>query len=397
MTTNDASTFENLIVTIKDFYPPKMPPSGEAIQSTNLAAFNQKIKKPNPQVFSQFLGIDNILQQNRSDGEKLDEIMHKLNETGALTKVNVFNISTSTMKIRRKTTPMPLSTLRSKNVTYIRPYEQNDHQKDSKELKVQFVLDCDLKDSMNSESNVRKPVYQQSQATQYISPVPVVKKHPIQYPNFDAVFNQRFPIKNSNQLFYYQPTRVPNTVPKKPTKKIVNKVTTEKTRVKNVYVDPPAVAAISNAFENVYNYFEEALTTNVVQKKPREKKRAVKQKKIRATGQGRIPIRKRSTVSDRIAATTNKPEYRYTKSQTTGANQKLTTQIHVTSEYLGKEPEIAEKPTDSESDESDSVDYGSEEEYDDEREDEDEDDYDDGGEDDDGDYDFAFPFGGVNN
>lgn len=345
--------------------------------------FNQRKQMFVPQIINNFSGIDQILKQNRSDDEKFNEIYDKLNKTGALTRVNVFNDSTeSSMKMQPKSTSVPTSTtMHPRNVTYVHTYEnKNDHQKDSKELKVQFVLDCDLKDSMNSDMNVRQPDQSHSQTTKYISPIPVINKQPLKYPQFDGIFNQRIPTKLPNRQYYYQTTPFSYAQSKKPSKKFVirpTKPTTSKEKIKKVYVDPPAVAAISNAFENVYNYFEDALTTNVVQKVPREKKRAVKRKMVRVNGQGRIPIRKRSTVNDRIAATTSTiPEYRYTKSHTNEANQKLTTQIHVTSEYLGKEPEKFKKPDESEeisesegydsADESDGdEDYDREPEYDD--------------------------------
>lgn len=385
-TTRTPTTVNSLIVTMKDFQPLKlkMPPNQEMTQSTYQPVFStsQQMKKLKPHqesnVYSEYLGIDDILKKNRSDFEKLDELMQKLNETGALTKVNVFNITTSTMKIQQKTTPMPPATIkRSKNVTYIRPYEQNDHQKDSKELKVQFVLDCDLKDSMNGDLNVRKPVSTHTQTVPYYSSAPVVKKHTVNYPTIHNVFNQRIPTKYTNQnTVNVKPINYP------PTKAAVNKVTTPKAKVKNVYVDPPVVAAISNAFENVYNYFEEALTTNVVDKKPREKRRAVNRRKnkIRMNdGQGRIAIRKRSTAKNRVTVTTDSPKHRYTKSYANGANQKLTTQIQVTSEYTGKEPEEVKQSNDESSDSSystsaDDYEGDDEYEYDDEREGEDDED-----------------------
>lgn len=334
----------------------------------------QRSKIPEGYKIQNFLGIEKILLQNRSDVEILYELMNKLNRTGALSKVN---IESNTMQIRHSTTPLPRSTKsRLEDNINVQPNEQYDHQKDSKELKVQFVLDCDLKDSSNSNSNLNQPVIPQLQTLPYISSNPSVKKNEIRYPNYKSPFNQRIPTRKQ-VMSYYQTTRSSYYPTKKPTKRVVKTVATPKTKVK--YVDPPAVAAISNAFENVYNYFEDALTTNVVQKIPRGKKRVIARKKVRVHGQGRNPIRKRSTVN--VLATTSRPEYRYTKAHSNGPNQKLTTQIHVTSEYVGIEPTNVVKQNENVSDESEEV-------YDDDLDDteSDEDEY----SDEDYDYDFSF-------
>lgn len=328
-----------------------------------------------------FLGIEKILHQNQSDVEKLDELVNKLNKTGALSKVN---IESNTMQIRHSTTPLPRSTtLRFKDNINVQSYVQNDHQKDSKELKVQFVLDCDLKDYLNSNSNLNQPVIPQTLPYTILSN-PGVKKNEIRYPNYESQFNQRIPTKKK-VMSYYQTTRRSYYPTKTQTKWVVKTVTTPKAKIK--YVDPPAVAAISNAFENVYNYFEDALTTNVVEKIPRDKKRILAREKVPVHGQGRNPLRKRSTVN--VLATTSRPEYRYTKAHSNGPNQKLTTQIHVTSEYVGTEPPGGVKQNENISDESESGEYDDDlddAESDEEYSDEDESDYD---------YDFSFgSFGG---
>lgn len=345
----------------------------ETLSSTlaPLFSFNRSSKKPEKYKINDFLGIEKILHQNRSDVEKLDELVNKLNKTGALSKVN---IESNLMQIRHSTTALPRSTtLRSRYNTNVQAYEQNDHQKDSKELKVQFVLDCDLKDSLNTNLNLNKPVIPHSQTMQYIPSVP----------GNENAYNQRIPARKQ-VISHYQTTRRPYYPTTKPTKRVIVKtVTTPKAKVKNVYIDPPAVAAISNAFENVYNYFEDALTTNVVQKIPRKKERVIERKKNRVHGQERNPIRKRSTVNH--LAITDRPEYRYTKAHSNGPNQKLTTQIHVTSEYVGTEPPAGIKQNENISDELESAEYDGD--LDDSESDEE---YSDEGE---GDYDYDFPFG----
>lgn len=337
-------------------------------------SWNQKSKMSEEYRVHNYLGIQKSLHQNRSDVEKLDELVNRLNKTGVLSKAN---IQSNTMQIQHLTTPLPRSTrLRFRDNMDIQSYKLNDHQ--NKELKVQFVLDCDLKDFLNGNSNLNQPAISQLQTLPHITSNAGVKKNEIQYSNYETVFNQRIPIRKQ-VMPYYQTTR-PSYYP---TKKFVKTVTTPKVKIK--YVDPPAVAAISNAFENVYNYFEDALTTNVEQKSHREKKRVVARKEVRVHAQSRNRIRKRSTVN--VMATTTRPGYRYTKAHSNGPNQKLTTQIHVTSEYFGTEPTGGVKQNEIISDESESGEYDddlndteSDEEYSDEYE---------------SDYDYDFSFGSL--
>lgn len=325
----------------------------------------------------------NILNQNNSDFEKIDEIVTKLNRTGGLTQINVINVNNNTKKYRR-TTLLPAAMI-SKNITYVHPYEVPDSHKDSKELKVQFVLDCDLKDALNKDKSSVNPLLSPNAVRPiYQYPNPVVKKQPILYPSYyQDAFNQRIPTRPMYTKVQTA-TRRPQyavqfvAVTKKPLKTITK--ATPKPKIKNVYVDPPGVSAISNVFENFYNYFEEALTTNVIQKKSTKKgtKSLVQKKKINVPvkRKGSIkyprhrPISKRSTIIDRNGQATESPEYRNTKAYKNNQKQHLTTQIHVTSEYVGKEPVTVQNVDSSyeKGDESDEYD----DEYDD---DDDEDDY----------------------
>lgn len=317
-----------VLVTIKDFQPQQSYKKFNLnIQSTPLPVFNPQTNKQSittakqskrPQKVENFLGIGNILQQQHStDVQKLDQIIEKLNRTGSLSRVNVQK-------------PIRIATKAAiPNV---------DQQKDSKELKVQFVLDCGLKDMAETATkNPLLPVYQ--------------KKVPIQYPSYpSSVFNRRIPTKVPSQkgvVYYIPPVKVTTT--------------TAKPRIKHVYVDPPLVGEISDTFENVYNYFENALTTKV-KVKPSEKKAKKR------------PI-KRSTVGNRITAPTEAPNYRYTQSYGGQNGQKLTTNIHVTSEYVGQEPSTERSPDNEESYASgpfsDEYDSGSYEDDDDDRDDDD--------------------------
>lgn len=350
------------MVTIKDFQPQTYKNFNYNVQSTNVPVQNpQTIKQSKrPQRLSNFYGIQQILKRNSSDEAKLDQIIHKLNKTGTLSKVNVFNNSNALHKYD--------IAQRTPNISYPVAIDR-DHSKDSKELKVQFVLDCGLKDM---DSTLKKPF---STISSPLS-VSTVKKVPISYPTFPSyAFNQRATTRAPNRLTYTQKAVYYFPTTKKPVK-----VTSPKPRIKNVYVDPPFVGEISNTLENVYNYFENALTTKV-KVKPQNRKNGKKR-----------PI-KRSTVENRITAPTVAPFYRYTNNYDTQNGQKLTTNIHVTSEYTGKDPEIDEPIKQQQSDTSYGSDSYSDEysdsdsEYDDDDADreEDEDEY----------YDFSFG-GGVN-
>lgn len=423
-----------------------------------------------PQKMNTWFGIDNILRRNNSDYHKIGELIHKVNQTGSLSHVNVFNSSSEDEGEDQDDDKMKAKG--SDNVTYVHPYESQDPGKDSKELKVQFVLDCDLKngghkghkahdhDSDNetySEKKFRKrkptttpdpmfnPMFHVTESS--------VKQNTVQYANYannvHSVFNfQRVPIKqvtkptkpppkymyplsdDSDQ--YYRPTRhtrkaSSTTTTRKTTS--TSTTTTKKPRVKNVYVDPPLVAEVSDVFENMYNYFEDAFTTKVktgpktptISKKPtptkntnmpqqrRKKPKSQvpsRRKDRRRNGQynrdrnrRRRPITKRSTIPNVITPptysqtypptyppppaaypqpypqlypsviaspfpppvypqmhpfphipqvvpqvkqqafdATSAPNYRYTQDYSGQNAQKLTTNIQVTSQYVGKEP-----------------------------------------------------------
>lgn len=235
------------------------------------------------------------------------------------------------------------------------------------------MLDCGLKDMASTTLKKPDPTLLTSSS---------VKKVPISYPFFPTnSFNQRVttrpPLRltyTQNGVVYYDPTKAP-----------ANKViTTTKPRIKHVYVDPPIVSEISDTFENVYNLFENALTTKV-KVKPQNGKVAKKR-----------PI-KRSTVENVITAPTVAPYYRYTQSGVQNG-QKLTTNIHVTSEYVGKDPElenIKHQHQNDVSSGSDSYGDGFDSEYDDDDDDESEDDNRDDDDDDDAYFDFSLGGGGV--
>lgn len=295
--------------------------------------FNQFSENQQPAIH-QFLGVEQILKKNNSDATKLEQIIQKLNKTGVLNEVNIFNVSAITA-FQQKTTAKPLTP---------QIYRTQTNQKDAKELKVQFVLDCDLKDAMNNKINpntVSPMNYQQPQ------------KQLVRYPNpnYGSAFNQRIPVVASNQLVA-RPPKIYYAMPTKPAINI-QRITTPKTKVKTVYVDPPGIAAVSNVLDGVYSYFEDTFTTSVVKKDPLSTKSTFKSNKHRNQ------IRKRSTNSDRILYSTKSPISEYTKSHN-DKNQKLTTQIHVTSEFVGQDPlkeNDQHKPKESDS-ESDEYDFG---------------------------------------
>lgn len=357
-----------MFVEIKEIQPQSENRFYHQANSVNRPAFIPQIHQQSkrPQRFNGFHGIEHILQRNSSDTQKIDEIIGKLNKTGNLSRVNVFDTEKNTVTVRKRITPRPKDQLND-SVNG----DASEHQKDSKELKVQFVLDCDLKD-MDKSTSLRRPL----PTSQYI--LSTVKKLPVQYPNYQSVFN-RVPTKAPAKYSYSQPSIVYFL---STTKKTI-KSTTPKPRVKNVYVDPPVVAEIADTFETVYSYFENALTTPV-KSKIRNQKTATKTEKKRAV--------KRSTKGNYITYPTTTPNYRQTESYMTQNGQKLTTNIHVTSEYVGKDPADENKPDKGSDSSGDSYD----DEYDDdEDDDDDEDEDDDEREDEEYDDDYEYSLTGV--
>lgn len=453
-------------------------------------------KEPEPQKINTWFGIENILRRNSSDLHKIDEIIDRVNKTGSLSRVNVFN---QTSRIN-KDDFMPMH----QNVTYLNPYEDADPDKDSKELKVQFVLDCDLKDGGGAssvkklktklrpkptKSNVKKnpnhyqnhyPVQYSAEQSVFNMRIPMTttttttQRAPakIVYPHADPMFD--FPIMFSSK-FATTTTRKPIRATKKPVRTIrttrtyfttpntyIAKPTTKKPKVKHVYVDPPVVAEMSNAFESMYGFFEDALTTKVKTGPQIQRKGAnIGKKKKKKRGKKRRLTRRRSTVNNAITppsfsqyspSTTAAPVYvqsmapiyasgpsispmlgpmygptlspiyaptmsptlihyaqpwdnnfRYTQGYPTmapnyqytqgygGQNaQKLTTNIQVTSQYVGKEPATAPPPNedDDSSEYSDEIysDYSDEDDDDREGEDESGEGSDESSEEDDDDY-----------
>lgn len=377
--------------------------------------------------------IEDILQRNESDWKKLDEIIDKVNETGTLTQVNVSN---ATRRIDNDVDILESSASPSEQTfTYLQPPkpnqlenpndEQTETEPNAKDLKVQFVLDCDFIDATGSPndqdnrfppasgtssasappyylspnmmryppdiaqsvfniqrvSTTKAPTPIQSQPQKYTyttrstaAPSPTRKKGPTKHPaTHRSTKPPSYPsedlTESTDAVFYYpekfelKPTTTVKPTTNRPVKAIEVKPT-KKPAVKNIYVDPPVVAVISDTFEYFYNYFENALTTKVRVKPKDAPKRT---QSIRRSHGKKRPIKKRSTAINRIPVTettvpifyasTEQPNYhRYTQNYAGQNGQKLTTNIQVTSEYVGKDP-VTERPGADESSSSDS-DYG---------------------------------------
>lgn len=379
-----------IYVTLPDFRPP----------TTTRRPFETPSSVANHPQLPDFSSIATILNQNESDFDKIDKIVKKLNVTGGVTQINVINVNNNNQtKIRRKTTNAPSSQVASpmkrRNVTYVHPFTKHDSAKDSKELKVQFVLDCDLKDALNRDEGTLAPVIRRPppnyNGIQYQRP-PVTLR-PLQqlyYPNYmQNALHQQIPMRKvrvttrrPQYTYQYRPP-----LQMRPVKTVTQAPTKPKTKVKNVYVDPPGVAAISNVFEGAYEFFENALTDTVTVRKPLKQKpqivspAPITNKIAQKITRRRPSIVKRSTM--RVVKNyevTPAPIYANTE------KQKLTTQIHVTSEYVAKEPIVVKKGEET----SEQYDEGADEDKDDD--DDYEDDYDD--DDDDGD-DYGMSFGGF--
>lgn len=357
------------------------------IESSTIAA--------EPPKLPDFASIASILQQNQSDFQKIDEIVKRLNATGGVTQINVINVNSNnrTKESRRRTTtvaPIQLVTVltRKQNVTYVQPFTAYDHDKDSKELKVQFVLDCDLKDSLNKDSGSIRRQPTPTNYVQYQRPLAAAPQpQPVYYPPYMQVQNT-VRVTTPGPLHYY-PFR-----PQRPVKAMTPapkpKATTKK--IKTVYVDPPGVAALSSAFEGAYDFFEDILTTKT-RKKVKLPPDELPLTPIVRRGNGnkvrrkRPAIVKRSTIRiERNDEPTQAPEYRNTRpaSRQSEKPQKLTTEIHVTSEYVGADTNVGNKNKNK----NDKDDHGSLSDKGDDDSDEDDDEYDD----DDDDDDYVMPF-----
>lgn len=355
--------------------------------------------------------FSDILWRNNSDWKKLDGIVTKENEMGSMTKVNVPTVTrrmdddVDLLESYVSASEQKFTYLPPQNPKRMRVPHENQNvngEPDAKDLKVQFVLDCDYDDVTPSPnmnrfpsakphyipsnvmeyspdspqsvfnihliSSTRAPSFIQIQSSGYqtqtpqkytytarpTAPTPQRIKHPTKRkPTYHPTEASVEATSTKSGAVYYfpeefdvtPPTTVKSfTVP--PATKRPLKTITKKTPIKNIYVDPPMVAAISDTFERFYTFFENALTTKV-RVKDKEKGGQRSKSPRRKRGKKR-PIRKRSTKVNRLPVTdmtvpifyasTVHPNYRYTQSNAGQKGQKLTTNIQVTSEYVGKEP-----------------------------------------------------------
>lgn len=287
--------------------------------------------------------IISILNKNQTDLNKIDELVMEMNSTGSLTQINLINVN-------EKETDVEQSTI----APHASGVESVYRDKDSKELKVQFVLDCDLKDALGKDKvafgrpSTARPTTKKPFAAPAARPAvrpAQVKPQVIYYPAPPTSYYQN-PYQNFLLPSPYRPNHLPAVSVVSVTKRKPVKATTAKSIVKNVYVDPPAIASISNTLDNVYSYFEDVFTTKV--KVPSKSKRVSKVRIPVAPSRpisGKLPrhrpIVKRSTVSNsRARPSTITPITRSTRFNEIDnkVHQHLTTRIHVSSEYVGKDP-----------------------------------------------------------
>lgn len=326
--------------------------------------------------------IVDILKQNKSEENKVREIVEKLNLKRNLTRINIIHTKRNVTNHYGPTFPKVID---RKNYTIdLNTDDSINAHKGSKELKVQFVLDCDLKNALNKDKtglNANRPqilpetysyVADDDDSAQY-------QKKPYYYSAQTALKTQRKP------TFTAYTTRRPQSRPRpqqtiaRPTTKAPKIKTKQKQKQKIKYVDPPGISALSSTFENVYNFFEEAFTDNVVLKKPpinkvknsapNRKRKNNRNNRRQGTKNGnRKPVtrpQRRKPIVKRSTAPTLAPGSRSTQPAENKQKQHLTTKIHVTSEYVAPET----KPT------VDLDDRQEEEIYDDYGDDDDEDDY----------------------
>lgn len=329
--------------------------------------------------------------------------------------------------------------------------------KDSKELKVQFVLDCDLKDSLqkgqlpiNVPNAVNHQYLSNGQLAGFSVPsyssahlpspannpysVPIVKS-PSQYPVPSVISaTRRKPI---GAVAVPLATSVPNikhihhgvesiSGDAKPAKKEKEKKKKKKPKSKHNHhavhsKDPVVIEAIKETFAKIYSFFEEAFTTTYVSKhthheadyddsdeddehdhdngheddeddddghkKKKKPKKPKKKKKKKKTELREVPSRRKRPIVKRSTITESFPMVTQPTDMDGNQKQKLTTHIHVTSEYLEPKPQpppptSTSKPPRRDSDEDDYFGdyYGDDDDGDDDDDiDDDEDDDDDEG------------------
>lgn len=350
------------------------------VQSTKSPEVNfayEKLIKQRPQnvpIIQNPYSIINILKQNTTEDEKMSQIMQTLKVNGSSTPFAV-GLKKNTQNAVKKGTPVMKNAGSSsvRNTTSGKIQQTKGHpnasvlsddqsSKDSKELKVQFVLDCDLKDSLEKghyhsngihipQTHVKKSTAWPRptipyRKTGYLSPYQATKK-----PNHKYAYGGGY----AGSVFFGNPVK-PQKVQKQRKKKVEEVYE---------YVDPPIITTIKDTFASIYSFFEEALTTNYVsneeesEEKPakarKKKRKTVRRKNLK--GKKRRPIVKRSTVR---RGPTSTPDRRFTQPYDVTQKQKLTTQIHVTSEYTEPDPikPAVYKPVRKDSEEGGDYEYG---------------------------------------
>lgn len=261
---------------------------------------------------------------------------------------------------------MPPRTLTRSGTTPIPP--------DSKQMNMQFVLDCNIEDpNRNSRRPLKQPIMRYPAYGNGAALYPTYTKPPRTAQITHNIKHHENPIEQNAEKSH-------------------KKQKGEKPKIK--YVDPPIVEKVSTVLEKVYNYFEDALTDKVIVKQPRSTKSHKKSKRKKQKhqhqghgnghGNGHNQMHqhghnqmhehghnhehgmdhgyrgdqkfKRSTIGYQYVLATSAPYGLYTQSY--HKVPKITTQVQVTADLDGQRP-TSVKPgsldsgSDSESDEYD--------------------------------------------
>lgn len=142
----------------------------------------------------------------------------------------------------------------------------------SKQLQLQFVLDCKMIDPKTKQEITAERAPNTADTTSTLKPY--ANHHNVKGESNENFGTTPMP-RTTKQLsrtttpWYKNPiiiqsimqTQTPHTT------------TTEKLKVKNVYVDPPGISEIGNAFEGFYDFFEDTFTE---EEKDKNKRRPVK-------------------------------------------------------------------------------------------------------------------------
>ena len=351
-------------------------PTQSLINSTN-KNYNKNIEKfSNPENFLTSTEAESVVIQPSTQFSGIVRNKYNIskNTHHAFQPTTVSNIE-STISVPPVLQPTVSSSFNNSNITSYR------HPDLLKQMKLQFVLDCALVDR---NTQTRIPLD---------SSIPENIQNLLPNSKAQTSTTSTTTTTTVKPLRPLAPTSVQTTVYRIPPRRDPVK-----------YIDPPVLDEISDVFEDVYSYFEEALTTKVVSKPQKIKKIAEVYNFVHVTPAQQLQLNTQSDPNHnhkqqhrttrkvmhsriktnplpqrrplvRFKRTTIHPTNKYgTSAQSQNKKNYMTTNIHVTSEYNGPNPTSSleanayakkRRPTinsaSNDDDDDDYVDYGEDE------------------------------------